>query len=495
MNNSSQQNTVVSVLTGPLALPLIMLLAAFLRVIYIGHHSLWLDEMFSLRFASYSLPDLFREVADYDNHPATYYVLLHFWIQVFGDSEVSLRMPSAIFSVLSVYFTFRTAELLFDRRVALIAALLLALSGFSIYYAQEARMYSLLALSSVLSVYFLLKYLDQQTSRTLFNFVWSTTLLVYSHLYGIFIIVAENIYILVLLYRSSDRVPGLSLRKWLAIQASIFVLSLPWVWLLINRILTMDHETLWIKVPTVHSVVKTFMAFSGTHNGLALWILLMIVGVLSALPWKTGIGRKVLMERSTENTGWQVFLLLLLIFAPILLPYLISKFTTPIYIHRYTIAAQFAYYILVAKGIASLRWNGFRMIALVLVLAVLLKPLLREGYVHHNATDFRRAVDYLVEHGSDRDRIILCDHSGGHLAWPFKHYAKERGLKPETVIFGSNNTVSELSHVQKDWYVALANRENLCQPELQALSNEYTRLEIEGFTTTNIEITAITGNR
>lgn len=493
MNDSSQEKAVVSILNSPLVLPLILLLATLLRVIYIGHHSFWVDELFSLKFASYSLPDLFREVADFDNHPATYYVLLHFWMQIFGDSEVSLRMPSAIFSVLSVYFTFKAAELLFDRQVASIAALLLALSGFSIYYAQEARMYSLLALSSVLSVYFLLKYLDRQTSGTLFNFVWATTLLVYTHLYGIFIIVAENIYILAVLYRFGDRDLGVSLKKWITVQAAVFVLSIPWFVLLIKRILNIAHEDFWVEVPIVDSVVRTFAAFSGTYRGLALWILLMIVGVLSALPRKTGFGRKVFRERSTENAGWHVLLLLLLVFTPILVPYLISKFTTPIYIIRSTIAAQFAFYLLVAKGIASLRWTGFRLLALVLVIAVLLKPLLRDGYVRHDATDFRRAVDYLVANASDKDKIILCSHS--HLTWPFKYYAKKRGLESETVKFGANETVSDLLNMQKGWYVALADRKSQCDPELQALSNEYTRLDIEELAATNIEITAFVGNR
>ena len=141
----------------------IMALAAFLRIFLIGNHGLWLDELFSLRFAENNLQELIRNVALFDNHPPTYYILLHHWILLFGDSEVSLRIPSAIFSVLSVLFTYKVGNILFDRRVAAIAALLLALSGFSIYYAQEARMYSLLAFTSVLSVYFLLKHLNKNT--------------------------------------------------------------------------------------------------------------------------------------------------------------------------------------------------------------------------------------------------------------------------------------------------------------------------------------------
>ena len=156
MNKSSPVLASGSVLNSGMLLLAILALAVVLRFLFIGTHSLWLDELFSLRFAGYDLPDLLQEVAAFDNHPPTYYLLLHYWISIFGDSEASLRAPSAIFSALSVYFTYKVGELLFDKRVAVIAGLLLAVSEFSIYYAQEARMYSFLAFASVLSVYFLL---------------------------------------------------------------------------------------------------------------------------------------------------------------------------------------------------------------------------------------------------------------------------------------------------------------------------------------------------
>jgi uncharacterized membrane protein len=493
MSDSIRPQPLASTLKGSLILPPILLLAALLRMIYIGNHSFWLDELFSLKFASYSLPALFREVANFDNHPPTYYLLLHVWIQLFGDSELSLRTPSAIFSVLSVYFTFRVGELLFDRRVASIAALLLALSGFSIYYAQEARMYSLLALASVLSVYLLLRFLEQQSSRTLFHYVWSTTLLVYTHLYGLFIILAENIYILAVLYRFGNRMPGVSLKIWLRVQGIIFALSLPWLGSLINRILNFAQEGFWVAVPTADSIVRTFAAFSGTSGGLALWILLMVLGAGSGLAAKTGFRRKLFKEQSTKDEGWHILLLLLLLFTPILVPYLISHFITPIYIIRCTIAGQFAFYLLVAKGIASVRWPVLSAPALILVLAVLLRPLLKEGYVHRNAADFRGGVVYLVANVSEEDKIILCSH--GHLNWPFQYYAEKQGLRSEILRIGSNDAVSGLLNGHRGWYVGLSDRKDQCQRLLRDLSNEFTHLELRDISARNIDMTVFIDDR
>ena len=65
MIDSFRRASVASTLNSSLFLPAILLLAVFLRMIDIGNHSLWVDELFSLKFASYSLPELFREVASF----------------------------------------------------------------------------------------------------------------------------------------------------------------------------------------------------------------------------------------------------------------------------------------------------------------------------------------------------------------------------------------------------------------------------------------------
>ncbi len=493
MTAANDQKTPASIFDSSLTLPAILLLAAILRLLYIGHHSFWLDELFSLKFASYRFADLLREVGSFDNHPPTYYLLLHFWIRIFGDSEISLRMPSAIFSFLSVYFTFKAGELLFDRQVALVAALLLALSGFSIFYAQEARMYSLLAFASVLSVYFLLKFLHQQTRRSLFNLIWSSTLLVYTHLYGLFIIIAENIYMLALLYGAGNRISGLSLKKWLTVQGVIVLLSLPWLGLLGNRVLNIGKEGFWTQAPTVGSVIETFAAFSGTHGALAFWVAMMLLGALYGFPDRTGIGLKVLRARAKRNDGGPVLLALLLVLSPIVLPYIISIITTPIYIIRCTIAGQFAFLLLVAKGVTSLRWAGLRALVLGVLVAVSVAPLLKDGYVHHNATNFRKIVGYLASNAGSNDKIVLCNYS--HLIWPFNFYAKKLGIKNDIGVFDTTSTIAELLKKQKVWYVGLTQRKQQCEPALQTLTDTYTRVSPEELSATNIRLYAFGNNR
>jgi len=487
MNKSSQSLGSGPVLNSKLLLLAILILAVVLRIIFIGTHSFWLDELYSLKFAENDLLDLIQEVAGFDNHPPTYYILLHYWISLFGDSEASLRTPSAIFGFLSVYFTYKVGELLFDKRVAAIAGFLLAVSEFSIYYSQEARMYSFLAFASVLSVYCLLKLLRQQTTWTLFNYVWSSTLLVYTHSYGLFIIVAENIYILAAIYAFNNKTVGIQIKHWVSAQTMIFLLSLPWLGMLVNRILNIGNEGFWVEKPTLSSIVTTFATFSGTFRGLAIWVLLMLLGMLCVFIVKTATGRNFINEQLAFDEGRHIFLLFLLLFTPIVLPYIISQFVTPIYSIRSAIAGHFAFYLLVANGIMHIRWKSIRFAALTIILALSLKALITQDYVHHNATEFKKAVEYLDKNTSKNDLVMICSHP--HLDWPFKYYAEKQKFSPKILEVGDGIILPEQLGANKLWLVRRTDRTNNCQQFLHAIENQYARIDSKEHLYKNLYLT------
>ena len=130
----------------PLALGvLVLLLAAGLRFHAIGAQSLWNDEGNSFVQAGRSLVEI-AEHAARDIHPPGYYWLLAGWKSLTGDSELALRLLSALAGILSVAMALALGRRLYGAWAGLIAGLFVALNTFSIYYAQEARMYALLAL-------------------------------------------------------------------------------------------------------------------------------------------------------------------------------------------------------------------------------------------------------------------------------------------------------------------------------------------------------------
>src|SRR5690606_5647697 len=74
-----------------------------------------------------------------DNHPPTYYLLLHHWLKI-GREESWLRLPSVYVSMISLALTYTLGRSLFSRKAGLTAAAFLAVAPLSIWYAQEARM-------------------------------------------------------------------------------------------------------------------------------------------------------------------------------------------------------------------------------------------------------------------------------------------------------------------------------------------------------------------
>lgn len=135
---------------------IILFVGLILRVISLNQ-SLWLDEATTALAAKLSLVDLFTKFLPGDFHPPLYYLILKYWTALFGYSEISLRIPSIIFGLGTIYLTFLIGKKLFDKKIALAASALLATSGLAIYYSQEARMYSLAAFLVTAAIYAFIK--------------------------------------------------------------------------------------------------------------------------------------------------------------------------------------------------------------------------------------------------------------------------------------------------------------------------------------------------
>ncbi|MDP2728328.1 MAG: glycosyltransferase family 39 protein, partial [Dehalococcoidia bacterium] len=151
MRAISEPGSTTERVQGPVSRPflfisgilLLILLGFFLRLYRIDWQSLWVDENFTVFLSSQDVASITR-ITSGDVHPPLYYYLVHYWIALTGQSEFSLRFMSLFFSLLLVPLTFKTASLLMNRNIGLLAASLMAIAPFQVYYGQEARMYSLL---------------------------------------------------------------------------------------------------------------------------------------------------------------------------------------------------------------------------------------------------------------------------------------------------------------------------------------------------------------
>lgn len=202
---------------------LILLLAAGLRWVGLDAHSLWHDEGNSLRLAERSVPDLI-EATSHDIHPPGYYLALKAWITLVGTSELGLRSLSVYWGLLAVAATWGVGHRLYGWQAGAIAALLVALNPFVVYYSQEARMYAQLGAVSILSLWVLLRWLDSRQHRWGIALLLLNTLGLYTHYTYPLTMVAQGAYFL---WRWRDSRWGLW--PYAIANVTTIALFLPWL--------------------------------------------------------------------------------------------------------------------------------------------------------------------------------------------------------------------------------------------------------------------------
>jgi mannosyltransferase len=404
------------------ALLIIIAVGAALRVYKLNGDSLWLDEASSVKFSKEE-PAGIIETTSKDVHPPLYYFALHYWMKLFGDTETAARLLSALFGIFCLPVVYKIAAHLFDRSTALLATLLLALSRFHLEFSQEARMYSLLVLLSLASIYFFIKLLEDRSRYALAAYIAVSALLMYTHVYSFFILAAENLYLLTLLFTSRDIFKRVW-KPWIVGQVTLALLFLPWLSVQAQQF-SRVQQGFWIPKLPPNLLFTTLVIYAGSYP--LAWILLSLVALALFSGWK-GWNEKTAHESSTDESKdallqgrLKIYLLLLWFLCPILLPYIVSQFSSPIFLPKYTIAALPAFCILAARGLSSLRFHQLRIIVVVL-LVYFSMVVLKNYYAAAKKDLWRVGVAYFKSLAQPRDLVLFNDQSG---EVPFEYYYRE----------------------------------------------------------------------
>jgi hypothetical protein len=158
-------------------------IAAGLRLFRLGAQGLFLDEAWSWATAHLPITGILEQLQA-DFHPPLYYFFLKAWLAFIPTTPAGLRSLSAIFSIASLVALVLITRRWYGGIAGWMAGCWLALSSFDIYYAQEARMYTLL------SLLFLLAYItlfEALRGRAGYWVAWAVALFLMSwtHLYGL----------------------------------------------------------------------------------------------------------------------------------------------------------------------------------------------------------------------------------------------------------------------------------------------------------------------
>ncbi len=207
------------------ALLALCLLAFALGVYRLGVQSLWFDEGESVWVPAQGFSSIAPIMAIRGLLPLYFYII---WTvaPLIGQTEFALRFVSLFFGVLLPPLTFVLARRLYNMRAGVWAALFVAVSPFVVYYDQEARMYTLLAALTSLSMLAFARILQERqiTRRWGLLYILATAASLYTHHYALFVIAAQLLFFLLRWrqYRSLGA-------RGLALLAGVGLLYTPWI--------------------------------------------------------------------------------------------------------------------------------------------------------------------------------------------------------------------------------------------------------------------------
>jgi 4-amino-4-deoxy-L-arabinose transferase-like glycosyltransferase len=172
-------------------------LAAVLRFATLGVQSYHHDEIVT---ASRILRGGFGHAMDAvwfgESAPPLYYAIAWFWTQLTGTGEFGLRSISALAGVATVPVAYLVGLELRERRAGLMAAALVAFNPMLLWYSQEARAYSLLALLCTISLLYCVRALRRGRRRDFLVWGLVSGLALATHYFAVFPILAEAIWLL-----------------------------------------------------------------------------------------------------------------------------------------------------------------------------------------------------------------------------------------------------------------------------------------------------------
>lgn len=327
--------------------------ALALRLLRLDAQSLWHDEAFTILAARRGFGAMVEALVEDFNHPPLHYLLVHGSFALLGAGAFAARLPSALLGAAAVPLAFLLGRRLFDRRTGLLGAALACLSQQLLVHSQTARGYAHLAAFSAAAMLLLLHAVEDRSQRAWWGAVVAAVLALYSHFYGGLVVLA--------------------CLAWLAARGKLARLPLPWIaggaalaallfapWLasgVVERVeqgeTPFAEQSEW-RAASWRSLPDTLDAFNngrvaGAEEDSPPWAVA-VAGLLFLAPAAFALSGLAARDRRTADGTWFLLLQLAL---PIGVALVLGTLGLA-YRVRYVSFALVPYYLLVARGLATL---------------------------------------------------------------------------------------------------------------------------------------------
>ncbi len=411
---------------GRVILLVLVVLAFALRLYHLDYQSLWRDEVDAIIFARRGLSGLLPLFARPGHNGPLYYLVLHFWIRLAGDSEFSVRFLSLTCGVLAVPLMFKLGRRWVGQRGALVAAFLCATSPYLIWYSQEGKMYALLLFLSMVSTYVYLLALERNRIYLWVSYLVLTAASMYVHLLAVLLIAFHFLLFFVTWPRYRH-----ALKSWLATFA---ILALPYIPLARWQVpLLLSPFSTGHQFYALHEMLTILLfAFSlnlAPYRGLlpiAVFVFLLLAGLLlykrnNGSTEAGGLGP--ILETRRESISLSSYL-----FVPIICLFVISL-GMPIFTDRYLITVVPAYLLLLSCGLLALK-QRFIPLALVCLALLAVSNVYVVSVQGHTKikSDFRSAAEYVRDDGRGDLMMFLIPH--GKRVFGYYYQGRFRWAEP-----------------------------------------------------------------
>ena len=241
-----------------------LVVAAGLVLRFWTRSGLWLDEALTVDIARLPLHDL-PSYLKRDGAPPLYYVLLHFWIRIFGQSNDAVRSLSGVIAVLTLPVGWLCGKRFGGRAVAWTTLVLLASAPFAVYYATEARMYSLVILLTGLGFLALQRALESPRPGNLVAVAVVTALLLYAQYWSLYLVGIVGVWLVIAIVRARRRGHPRD-APWPALIAVGVgcLLFVPWVPTFLYQ--SQHTGTPWAAPPNFSAVINAVTGFADNQG-------------------------------------------------------------------------------------------------------------------------------------------------------------------------------------------------------------------------------------
>lgn len=432
----------------------ILVLATVLRIIHIGFQSPWLDEIHTLNEAdpSNSLALIYEKLRISEPHPPLYFYIIHFLFKIFGYYIEVARLFSVAAGIASVYALYLLGRELFNRNTGLIAALLLSINHFHLYYSQDARPYTFFCLFSILALYRLVLFIKNPSWKNAVYYSIVAALMLYGHFFALLGLFAQY---LVLLYFWIFSEP--KDRKSFFVKSFIsglitLVLFLPSLGLFI---LTTKIKSFWIAYPSADVYTTIYKGFFGDSELLIAIFNILIVLYFFKLSREEYNGKQTLILNN--KIVFSSLLFSVWIGVMLVIPLIRSHLSLPMIVDRYFINVLPVVLLMIATGLSHFKSRIVlkTLTILILVFSLTSVVIIRKFYTKPYKTQFREATAFIIN--NNKDNLPVVTSLGWYMSYFFKS-DKESKIIDKPLEEYIQKMMADPETIKSFWYIDGHNR-------------------------------------